>query len=228
VSSFANSPFTPTKPWPITGQTSFTAVQAFDVNLHLRHGGCLLITLEDGGGGERFNRISSEDAGLQREPSPPQFERRTDRWMRMRPQDAEVSCGRDFLREPPKNQDALLADGVDDLTNLLVMEEQRNKLSDIEVTHGDRSFIARGDDQIPLAGPFQLYPPNGNPIDATVCGVRLLKIGSNQYGCLKCCSGEIRPGEVCIEENRPDEECPSEVCPGKICSREICLVRNTL
>src|SRR6516165_6776192 len=57
---------------------------------------------------------------------------------------------RSSVKRPSRS--ALLSDGVDDVANLLVVEQQIDELRDLDVVDGDLGLIPRCDDQVLLLG----------------------------------------------------------------------------
>ena len=112
----------------------------------------------------------------------------------------------------PSSQDALLADGVNDVADLLVVEQQVDELGHLEVVDGDLGLVEPGDDQVVLPYPpqrsttlsacswRQLCP--GRPLmqrrleraclgDAAAGGVEHSAEGAHRSGRL-CCGGKQR------------------------------------
>src|SRR5262249_28867405 len=129
-----------------------------------------------------------------------------------REEPTRAQCGAQRIKDgfaltskPPENQDALLADGIDDLTNLLVVEQQVDELCNLQIVHRDHRLTLGADDQIRLLRPNKVDVPCGNAIDLTPREICSLKVGPHQDRFTQVCLAEVHPGEVCPAEVRPAE-----------------------
>ncbi len=70
--------------------------------------------------------------------------------------------------EPPKQQHALSTDRVDYVADFLVVEEQVDELSYLDVVDGDRGLACAGNDQVLLFCVFaEFHIPCGYAVDTT-------------------------------------------------------------
>ena len=126
-----------------------------------------------------------------------------------------IEHGLPLRGEAAQDQHCFGGDGVDDLTNLLIVEQQIDELRHFQIVHGDHRFIGRRDDQIRLLRSNEVDIPRRNSIDLTPCEIRSLEVCLHQEGSLEVRPGEVRPGEVRPGEVRPAEVRPVEVRPGE-------------
>ena len=76
--------------------------------------------------------------------------------------------------EPPEQQHALSTDGVDDVADFLVVEQQIDELCDLDVVNGDLRRARESNDQVLLFCCFaELHVPRGDAVDAAAREVRV-------------------------------------------------------
>ena len=78
----------------------------------------------------------------------------------------------------PSRSTPFLSDGVDNVANFLVVEQEIDELRDLDVVDGDLGLVRNdiGDDQVLLLGPVQLQTPCGYPVDVAAGEIRLRKV----------------------------------------------------
>src|SRR6266496_4520917 len=128
--------------------------------------------------------------------------------------------------EASKNEDGFPGNGVDDITNFLIVEQQVNELSNFEVINRDHGFIFGSNDKVVLFGTFQLDIPHRNAMNGAARQVSALQIGSDeksfiesgslQIGFHQVCFRQIRSHKLCSIELRLAEIRPAQVLPPKI------------
>src|SRR5215467_6381365 len=104
--------------------------------------------------------------------------------------------------ETPKDEYRLLSDGVDDVADFRIIEQEIDELRDLDVVDGDGGLILICDDQVLLLGSLQLYAPCGYAVDATVGEVCTRKVGMVEARPEEVSPAEVRPAEVCLAEAR--------------------------
>jgi hypothetical protein len=73
-----------------------------------------------------------------------------------KPRSRSFSRRHPALGEAAQQEHAFFSDGVDDVANLLVVEQEIDELRDLNVIDGDRGLILICDDQVLLLGSLQL------------------------------------------------------------------------
>ena len=92
-----------------------------------------------------------------------------------------IQNGLPRLGKAAQDQHRFRGDGVDDLTNLLVVKQEVDELGDLDVIDGDNRLILNiSYDQVLLFGPLiDRYIPYRNAIDAAFGECGIAKIGLN-------------------------------------------------
>src|SRR6516225_6122240 len=85
-----------------------------------------------------------------------------------------------LIREATENQHHLGSNGVDHVTDFLVMKQEVDELRDLNVIDGNLRLCIFCDDQVLLLGPFQFQIPSGYAVDATAGEISARKVGVYQ------------------------------------------------
>src|SRR5262249_39326483 len=133
-----------------------------------------------------------------------------------------------LICEATEDQHCLPPDGVNNVANLLVVEQEIDELRDLDIVDRDLRLVPFCDDQVLLFGPLHFWTPRGCAIDATAGEVSARKVRLRQSGILEVrpvevCPGEVRLGEVRLAEVRHGEVRPAEVRPAKVRPAEVRL-----
>jgi hypothetical protein len=113
-----------------------------------------------------------------------------------------IEHGFAFWGKTAQDQHRFGGNGVDDLANLLVVEQQVDKLGHFDIVHRDHRLIKGGDNQIRLVRLCEVDVPRGNPIDRTPREIRPFEAGLHQESVYKGCPAEVRFAEVRLVEVR--------------------------
>src|SRR5260370_17278205 len=73
-----------------------------------------------------------------------------------------------FGRKAPKDEHDLLPNGINDITNFRVVQQQVNKLSDLKVINGNSRFIRRCNHKVFWFCAFYFHLPLTYPINPTI------------------------------------------------------------
>src|SRR5262249_12513857 len=139
-----------------------------------------------------------------------------------------------FLLQPLQNLDptfseaaqqehALLSDGIDDIANLLIVQQEIDELRDLNVVDGDGGFVLRCDDQVLLLRLLQFWTPRGYAVEATAGEISTRQVGFYHRGRLEARLAEVRSAEVRLAEVSPAEVRLAEVRPAEASLAEVRL-----
>src|SRR5215472_11731118 len=139
----------------------------------------------------------------------------------MRASSVIVSSVLRLLGEAAEDQHHLGSNGVDRVTNLLVIQHEVDELRDLNVIDRDRGLIVTRDDQVLLLGILQFKTPRGYAVNVRAGEVSARKVRVHQGGSLEARPAEVRLREAHVQDVRPAEESISEVRAGKVRFAEV-------
>src|SRR5436190_8889824 len=149
-----------------------------------------------------------------------------------------------FGCKTPKDEHALLPNGVNNITNFRVFEQQVNELCNLKIINRDFRLTSRCDDKVHLCGSFKLYIPCRDTVNRTLCQgsfaqvcfnevgsaevgiaeVGFVKVGSAEVGSVEVGIAEVGSVEVGIAEVGSAESGFAEVSSAEVSSPKITSV----
>src|SRR6266705_6030650 len=106
-----------------------------------------------------------------------------------------------FRREATKNEDSFLGNGVNSVTNFCIIQQQVNKLGNLDIIDRDFWLIRWSDNEVFLYCLLtQLYIPGCNSVNGTIAKIGMGKVRFDKARLIKIGFAEIYTTEVHIGE----------------------------